>query len=348
MKPRNTMKESAETGGQARPPTGGFAIFDRFRTSSGRVIDRTVSSNDTKAALSRLSIHSGAGDLLTRIADMADRARPSGSQPIAILLVGVGGIPSWWKGDFDPDKHPRWPAKSPERQGGRFRTRGSVPDSGPNIVPTDPQSPQALAEAEARLKELARRAERRAVRRLIRELAVTALRGMVEAVANLVPILDVAADAALIADIVRAGVEIHELQAERQAVLDFIKNGPYTLDQLRVSQNDESFGSYDAFLKDSAEAAILEKHFGPAGDGYQYHHLVIQGGGNPERIPAEQLQSTENIIRIPTLLHEAINAAYSKPKEGTNMTLYEWVQTQPYDVQRAEAIKVLRGLGIIY
>ena len=60
------------------------------------------------------------------------------------------------------------------------------------------------------------------------------------------------------------------------------------------------------------------------------------------------VERKENIIRIPTLLHEAINAAYSKPKEGTDMTLYEWVQTQPYEVQRAEAIKVLRGLGIIY
>jgi hypothetical protein len=209
-------------------------------------------------------------------------------------------------------------------------------------VPPEPR------EAEARLKEVARRAERRAARTLVRELTVTALRGMVEAVANLVPILDIVADAMLIADIVRAGAEIREIQAEKQAVLNFIKDGPYTLDQLRVSTNDESFSSYDAFRKEDTDVVLLDKRFGPAGDGSQYHHLVTQGGDNPENFPAERLHNTENIIRIPTLLHEAINAEYCSRKEGTNMTLYEWVQTQPYEVQRAEAIRVLRKLGIIY
>ena len=44
--------------------------------------------------------------------------------------------------------------------------------------------------------------------------------------------------------------------------------------------------------------------FGAAGAGSQYHHIVTQGGLNAKKIPAELLQNTDNIVRLPTLLHE--------------------------------------------
>jgi hypothetical protein len=40
------------------------------------------------------------------------------------------------------------------------------------------------------------------------------------------------------------------------------------------------------------------KWFGPVGDGQEYHHIVTQGGANADNIPAEQLQNTDNIIRL--------------------------------------------------
>lgn len=92
---------------------------------------------------------------------------------------------------------------------------------------------------------------------------------------------------------------------------------------------------------------LMAKRFGSAGDGYEYHHIVPQGGANAVNIPPEQLQNTDNIIRIPTLLHEAVNQAYAQTKEGTNMTRYDWIQTQPYEVQREEGLKILRELHII-
>jgi hypothetical protein len=115
-----------------------------------------------------------------------------------------------------------------------------------------------------------------------------------------------------------------------------------------VSSNYEEFSSYGDFIKDAAYIAIalIVKRFGGAGSGNQYHHIVTQGGANT-KISPEQLQNTDNVIPLPTLLHEAVNAVYSRQWENTNMTRYEWLQTQPYDVQREEGLKILRELHIL-
>ena len=56
-------------------------------------------------------------------------------------------------------------------------------------------------------------------------------------------------------------------------------------------------------------------------------------------MPPEQLQNTDNVIPLPTLLHEAVNGEYSSFDDDKGMTLYQWLQTQPYDVQRAEGLE---------
>jgi hypothetical protein len=60
------------------------------------------------------------------------------------------------------------------------------------------------------------------------------------------------------------------------------------------------------------------------------------------------LQNTDNIIRLPTLLHEAVNAEYSKLlQDETGMIMYQWLQTQSYDTQREEGLKILKRLNIV-
>jgi hypothetical protein len=66
----------------------------------------------------------------------------------------------------------------------------------------------------------------------------------------------------------------------------------------------------------------LSKRFGPAGDGYQYHHIVTQGGQNATKIPAAQLQNTDNIVRLPTLIHEAVTAEYLGPAQRMKQRHY--------------------------
>ena len=97
------------------------------------------------------------------------------------------------------------------------------------------------------------------------------------------------------------------------AALDFVKDGQHPSEDLQVSTDRyEDFSSYDAFYKGEPSPEFLAKRFGPAGDGQQYHHIVTQGGTNAHNISPEQLQNTDNIIRLPTILHEAVNGAYLK------------------------------------
>jgi hypothetical protein len=82
---------------------------------------------------------------------------------------------------------------------------------------------------------------------------------------------------------------------------------------------------------------------------------VTQGGTNATTIPPEQLQNTDNIVRLPTLLHEEVNIEYLKPvpdtsaknPDGSQMNMYQWLQTQPYEVQREEGLIILRRLQIL-
>jgi hypothetical protein len=157
--------------------------------------------------------------------------------------------------------------------------------------------------------------------------------------ADAIPIAGEVFDAYEIAQTIEEGVA---LEGEINAAQAYLRNGPQALDSLRVSAEDQSFSSVDAFKKD-----IVGKVYGPAGDGYEYHHIVGQGGANAQNIPPELLHSTENMIRIPKLLHEEISAEYSRTYLNTGKTLRDWLSTQPYEVQREEGIKVMRDLGII-
>jgi hypothetical protein len=74
---------------------------------------------------------------------------------------------------------------------------------------------------------------------------------------------------------------------------------------------------------------------------------VTQGGANAGKLSPEQLQNTDNIIRLPTLLHEMVNDEYYKSSPDGTMKMYQWLQAQPYEVQREEGLRILRELHIL-
>lgn len=224
----------------------------------------------------------------------------------------------------DP-KHPGWPAGTEGGLGGKFRPKDG----------SEAASDRELGEIVAR----------RAIR--IVALAVLSLAG--ESVAEAIPGVDFAATAAMSASMAKLISEFRQLKIDTDAATEFVNDGPHSFEDLQVSAKDyREFSSYEAFYKSRSRVIFLAKWANPAGDGSQYHHIVTQGGANGKNFSPEQLQNTDNIIILPKLLHEAVNAEYLKEQSpDPDLNMYDWLQTQPYEVQFAEGLKILRRLHIL-
>ena len=223
------------------------------------------------------------------------------------------------KASPDDPNHPGWPAGTEGGRGGQFRPK----DGAEAVIAQD----------------IIGRIQRIKARRALRTEALAVLRLAAELLVDAIPGIGFAADAATLIDMANTIAELKKLKIDADAAIEFVKHGPYGLEELQVSSNYEEFSSYDDFIKDAAYLALFVKRFGRAGSGNQYHHIVTQGGANENKIPAERLQNTDNIIPLPTLLHEAVNGEYSHFDKAKGMTIYQWLQTQPYDVQREEGLE---------
>jgi hypothetical protein len=192
------------------------------------------------------------------------------------------------KASPDDPEHPGWPKGAEGGKRGQFR-----PKDGASAETTSAEK-------------LARLAVRRQLRRaLVHMLLHHAASLAVEAAGDAVPVLDVVAGAATVADLAAMAQENAALKRDADTAIEFVQKGPYSLEQLRVSPDDKSFSSFSEFKK-----IDLAKYFGPAGDGYEYHHIVEQSARGD--ILESELQSTANIVRVPRLLHEEISAQYSR------------------------------------
>jgi hypothetical protein len=90
----------------------------------------------------------------------------------------------------------------------------------------------------------------------------------------------------------------------------------------------------------------LRRYLGPAGQGYQWHHIVDQTRGNLERFGPEAIHSTDNVIRVPTPVHvgkNSISAYYSSTTPFTKgQTIRQWLSTQSFSTQREYGITTLK------
>ena len=231
------------------------------------------------------------------------------------------------KAAVDDAVHPGYPAGDPEGRGGQFRPKDKTAE-----------------EKEATRQKL----KRLEARKEFRIAAVAALKLGVTAAMNLIPGAGEVADVEELIELGKTAIELGNAEIEVSEAIDFVKNGPYCLDDLRVSRDDQSFSSFSGFKKISPAIEALIKMFGNADRGNEYHHIVEQGGRNDTTLPAEQLQSTKNIIPLPRLLHELVSAEYSeKSDQDSTKTVREWLQTQSYDKQWDYGVKTLRDLGIV-
>ena len=234
------------------------------------------------------------------------------------------------KASPDDPVHPGWPARTEGGRGGQFRPKDATDEA---------EGSEAKESIEANLKRLKALREFRAA-------AQSALVLLRTAAVEEIPGVDIVATVEAVAELGRIAIELGNDEDEINKAIDFVKHGPYTVDQLRVDENGEGFPSFDAFKKTSLEELLL-KHFGPAGDGKEYHHIVEQGGANEDNIPAEELHSTENIIPLPGPIHDLVSAKYSKEYDEAGITVRQWLQTQSFDEQYKYGLKVLRDVGIL-
>lgn len=234
------------------------------------------------------------------------------------------------KASTNDPKHPGWPPGTPGGLGGKFRPKTE------SSAPLATKTPQALE-----------RATRRAARRIIRSRLITYLKETTELKDEFDDKIDaLERNSLLLDDIGQMVVQAQEIKVETAAALNFAQAGPRRLEELMVAESGEGFSSYNAFLK-CEEEDWLAKRFGPAGDGYQYHHIVEESI-NDGAIPASLLQNTNNIIRIPTLLHEEISAVYGRSaRTAQDMTLRQWLKGSSYQEQYDYGLYVLRDLGIL-
>jgi hypothetical protein len=87
--------------------------------------------------------------------------------------------------------------------------------------------------------------------------------------------------------------------------------------------------------------------------GYEQHHIVNQNPDNLQKgtvtkFGSELINDPSNIIWVPRLLHECVNAAYSSSSDGPGMPLLrEIISKMDFLQQREEGLKILRNCGIL-
>ncbi|HWE71521.1 MAG TPA: hypothetical protein VG328_00050 [Stellaceae bacterium] len=227
------------------------------------------------------------------------------------------------KASPDDPIRPGYPAGDPEGRGGQF-------------MPKDKS-----AEALQRLKRLKALREFRAA-------AQAALIVLAAAPLEVVPGVDVAVDVEAALQLGRIAIELGNDEKEISEAMDFVKNGPYSVDELRVNQNDVSFSSFDAFKKiseDNDDAIV--RRYPITGSGNEYHHIVEQGGDNSNNFTPEQLQSTKNIIPLPGPIHDMVSAHYSSEYDTSGKTVRDWLSGQSFEQQYEYGLQTLRDLAIV-
>lgn len=279
-----------------------------------------------------------------------------GQAMLRVQLMGLPGLPDedalqrameaedMIKAGFDPERHPRYPKLDPNGWGGRFRALGDAAV----------EAAEALTEAELKLirnrrvfGSVARQAVRAGLRRMITERAERQLAGV--AATNIIPAVGEVADALEIEQLAETAPELSAIPGEVEAAVDFVNKGPWNLEDLYVSKVPRSFKSFNALKKLSVFGPEeFEKFFGAARPGYEYHHLVEQAAGEGAFTP-EELNSTDNIVQIPKLLHQEITSEYASmaTRNGVRMSLRAALRGTSFKEQRMVAIALLYRLGII-
>jgi hypothetical protein len=264
------------------------------------------------------------------------------------------------KASDDDPVHPGWPAGTPGGVGGRFRPKTS--EERMLLLPQAPALPAVIGAAGLSPTALA---TKRAVR-----FAITArLKAWNDQLADMRTQIHPHDDwnaldrmkaklrdlnSALLLDEMETMIaSLKETHEDIKAAIEFARGGPKTLEELRVSDEDIGFASMDAFKKSDGdeidlEQFFLEKRFGPAPLGCEYHHVCEQKI-NLGNIDPHFLHSAINIVILPRLLHIGVSADTSSliDRDGRKIVARRWLKTQTFDEQYKFGVDQLQRLGIV-
>jgi hypothetical protein len=271
-------------------------------------------------------------------------------QPALLLFTGAAGlldridgdrpIEGFWKDEDFEAKHPRNPAGSEDGKPGAFRsTRNPAPNAGSredaerrgiggnsgNKAPLKPEPEDTPKPRRTQAEKLAEEAKSRELYKRI-----TQLRALLGAIVGSpeVGLFFRAALEQLVTWLKSA--KIDDLPTLRAAL-----DEPKSYDELCVDKDYHEFKSMKEF----------KEYYGPAPAGYEYHHIVEQGGANAS-LPPEKLHNTDNVILVPKLKHEEISARYSR-EDTVYGTYRRYVQTLTYDEQLAIGADELREVEVL-
>jgi hypothetical protein len=92
----------------------------------------------------------------------------------------------------------------------------------------------------------------------------------------------------------------------------------------------------------------LQRGVSTPAPGYDIHHIVEQTQAANDGFPKEVINSPQNLVRIPRLRHQEINAWYQtkNPKYG-GVTPREYLRGRSWEVRRAVGLRALRNFGVL-
>ena len=87
---------------------------------------------------------------------------------------------------------------------------------------------------------------------------------------------------------------------------------------------------------------------GSAPPGFQDHHAVERGSIGRAGVTEKMVFHTRNTFRIPTLIHLAVSAHFSrKPWDHSDLTVRQYMRTRSFDEQHRYALKIMRRKGAL-
>ena len=99
---------------------------------------------------------------------------------------------------------------------------------------------------------------------------------------------------------------------------------------------------------------LEELQHSPGGPGYDEHHIVLQHDANIQKreqftkFGRQKIDDPSNLVRIPRIKHEEINAYYEgKSENDRTKTRREWISHFDYETQYRYGLAVLREFGIL-